>query len=87
MFLCWYHYEHENIGGYNSFFIVNYFWTAFVFFTADFGDIARAKFDSDVVGNYARPDVLKLTGNDYPLNPVIFSSGATTLEKMDNDNV
>lgn len=53
----------------------------------DFGDIARAKFDFDVVGHYARPDVLKLTVNDYPLNPVIFSSGTAAPEKMDSDNV
>ena len=57
------------------------------FFTADFGDIVRENFDFDVVGHYARPDVLKLTVNDYPLNPVIFSSGAAASEKMDSDNV
>ena len=61
--------------------------TPSIFFTPYFGDIAREKFDFDVVGHYARPDVLKLTVNDYPLNPVIFSSGATTSEKMENDNV
>eukprot|EP00928_Gymnodinium_smaydae_P049508 TRINITY_DN33238_c0_g1_i1.p1 TRINITY_DN33238_c0_g1~~TRINITY_DN33238_c0_g1_i1.p1 ORF type:complete len:335 (-),score=9.82 TRINITY_DN33238_c0_g1_i1:18-1022(-) len=41
----------------------------------DFGEIVRAKFDFDVVGHYARPEVLKLTVNDYPLNPVTFLQG------------
>ena len=57
---------------------MNYFLTASIFFTADFVDIARENFDFDVVGNYARPDVLKLTAKDYPLNLVIFFSGTTT---------
>ena len=47
----------------------------------------RAKIDFDVVGHYARPNVFKLTVNDYPLNPVIFSLGAVASEKMDIDNV
>ena len=66
---------------------MNYFLTASIFFTVYFGDIAREKNDFDVVGHYARPNVLKLTVNDYPLNLVIFSSGATASEKMDSDNV
>lgn len=53
----------------------------------DFGEIVRAKFDFDVVGHYARPEVLKLTVNDYPLNPVTFSSGIAASEKKDSENV
>ena len=87
MLLRRYHYEHENIGRYICCFIVNYFLTASIFFTVYFGDIAREKNDFDVVGNYVSLDVFKLTVNDYPLNPFIFSQGATTSEKMDNGNV
>lgn len=36
----------------------------------------RAKFDFDVVGHYARPEVLSLTVEDHPLNPVSFASAA-----------
>jgi len=53
----------------------------------DFGEIVRSKFDFDVVGHYARPDVLKLTVNDHPLNPVTFSSGTAALEKKNSENV
>nr|ABK24810.1 unknown [Picea sitchensis] len=56
-------------------------------YAKDFGEIVRAKFDFDVVGHYARPDVLKLTVNDHPLNPVTFSSGTAALEKKDSENV
>ena len=34
------------------------------------GEIARGKFDFDVVGHYARPDVFQLRVNDQPLLPV-----------------
>ncbi|MFO7984446.1 MAG: nitrilase-related carbon-nitrogen hydrolase [Desulfatiglandaceae bacterium] len=34
------------------------------------GEIARGKFDFDVVGHYARPDVFQLRVNDQPLVPV-----------------
>lgn len=36
----------------------------------DLADIARGKFDFDVVGHYARPDVFRLTVNDAPAVPV-----------------
>ncbi|ERN16211.1 hypothetical protein AMTR_s00030p00245870 [Amborella trichopoda] len=42
--------------------------------SGDFGEIVRAKFYFDVVGHYARPDVLSLTVKDYPLVPVSFAS-------------
>jgi nitrilase len=38
----------------------------------DLGDIARGKFDFDVVGHYARPDVFRLVVNDRPAAPVVF---------------
>jgi len=41
----------------------------------DLGDIARGKYDFDVVGHYARPDVFQLVVNERPLRPVV-SNGA-----------
>jgi nitrilase len=38
----------------------------------DLADIARGKFDFDVVGHYARPDVFKLCVNEKPASPVVF---------------
>ena len=38
--------------------------------TLDLGDIERGKFDFDVVGHYARPDVFQLTVNENPARPV-----------------
>jgi nitrilase len=43
----------------------------------DRGDLARAKFDFDVVGHYARPDVFRLEVNERPLKSVIFGREAT----------
>ncbi|PWA95325.1 bifunctional nitrilase/nitrile hydratase NIT4B [Artemisia annua] len=43
----------------------------------DLGDIARAKFDFDVVGHYARPEVLSLIVKDDPATPVTFTSEKT----------
>ncbi len=37
----------------------------------DLAEIVRAKFDFDVVGHYARPDVFQLTVNERPLLPVV----------------
>jgi nitrilase len=37
----------------------------------DLDDIARAKYDFDVVGHYARPDVFQLTVNKKPQRPVL----------------
>lgn len=39
----------------------------------DRADLARAKFDFDVVGHYARPDVFRLQVNERALNPVEFN--------------
>jgi nitrilase len=36
----------------------------------DLAEIARAKYDFDVTGHYARPDVFQLTVNDKPQKPV-----------------
>lgn len=38
----------------------------------DLADIARGKFDFDVVGHYARPDVFRLMVNERPAPPVVF---------------
>ena len=40
--------------------------------------IARGKYDLDVVGHYARPDIFKLTVDTRPKSPVCFA--AETLE-------
>ncbi len=43
----------------------------------DMGDIARGKFDFDVVGHYARPDVFQLRVNEQPRPPVVTEGEAT----------
>jgi nitrilase len=40
----------------------------------DRADLARAKFDFDVVGHYARPDVFRLEVNDRPMKSVAFTN-------------
>lgn len=40
----------------------------------DLGDVARGKYDMDVVGHYARPDVFQLHVNENPMPPVVFNS-------------
>ena len=37
----------------------------------DLGDVTRAKYDLDVVGNYARPDLFHLEINERPQKPVV----------------
>ena len=49
-------------------------------FYADLGEIVRAKFDFDVVGHYARPEVLSLVVNDKPQRPVSFTCAAEKIE-------
>ncbi|KAG6761880.1 hypothetical protein POTOM_035119 [Populus tomentosa] len=46
----------------------------------DLGEIARAKFDFDVVGHYSRPEVLSLTVRDHPTNAVLFTSVSAKLK-------
>jgi nitrilase len=38
----------------------------------DRADLARAKFDFDVVGHYSRPDVFRLEVNEHPMKVVVF---------------
>ncbi|MCE9566583.1 MAG: carbon-nitrogen hydrolase family protein [Planctomycetes bacterium] len=46
----------------------------------DRADLVRAKFDFDVVGHYARPDVFRLEVNERPMRPVVFTSAHETGE-------
>lgn len=45
----------------------------------DLDDIARSKFDFDVVGHYARPDVFRLHVNEQPTPPVTGASGPISI--------
>jgi nitrilase len=40
----------------------------------DMGEIVRSRFDFDVVGHYARPDVLQLRVNDAPTPSVVYTA-------------
>jgi nitrilase len=42
----------------------------------DLGEIARGKYDLDVAGHYARPDVFRLYVDERPMPPVVASRGA-----------
>src|SRR5215472_8770267 len=46
----------------------------------DMGDIARGKYDFDVVGHYARPDVFQLHVNEEPRPPVVGASDPIHIE-------
>ena len=37
---------------------------------SDFGEIVRGKYDLDVVGHYARPDIFQLHVDERPMQPV-----------------
>ncbi|CAI0398398.1 unnamed protein product [Linum tenue] len=52
----------------------NYEGEALISADLDLAEIARVKFDFDVVGHYARPDVFSLIVKDHPMNPVTFMS-------------
>jgi nitrilase len=41
----------------------------------DLGEVARGKFDFDVAGHYARPDVFRLIVNERPSPPVFYEKG------------
>jgi nitrilase len=41
----------------------------------DMAEIARGKYDFDVVGHYARPDIFELRVNERATSPVVFRSG------------
>ncbi len=43
----------------------------------DLDEIARGKYDLDVVGHYARPDVFRLHVNERPMPAVVAGAGAT----------
>ena len=43
----------------------------------DLADIARARFDFDAVGHYARPDVFRLSVDETPRQPVRFRNLAS----------
>ncbi|XP_027347477.1 bifunctional nitrilase/nitrile hydratase NIT4A isoform X2 [Abrus precatorius] len=58
----------------------NYDGEALISADLDLGEIARAKFDFDVVGHYSRPEVLSLIVKDHPTNPVTFTSTSTKVE-------
>jgi nitrilase len=48
----------------------NYEGEAILMAELDMGDIARGKYDFDVVGHYSRPDVFRLSVNEQPQPPV-----------------
>ncbi|GMG98427.1 hypothetical protein Nepgr_000267 [Nepenthes gracilis] len=60
----------------------NYDGEALISADLDLGEIARAKFDFDVVGHYSRPEVLSLTVKDQPASPVVFSSASEKSESF-----
>jgi nitrilase len=47
-----------------------------LFADLDFAEIARGKFDFDVAGHYARPDVFQLVVNEMPFHPVVTKNDA-----------
>src|SRR5205085_1468132 len=53
----------------------------------DRSDLARAKFDFDVVGHYARPDVFRLHVNEQPMKPVVFDDAASVPHRATLDFV
>lgn len=45
--------------------------------------LARGKFDFDVAGHYARPDVFSLRVNERPMRPVVFDAPASAQASFD----
>ncbi|XP_074268135.1 bifunctional nitrilase/nitrile hydratase NIT4B [Silene latifolia] len=64
----------------------NYEGEALISADLDLGDIARAKFDFDVVGHYSRPEILSLTVKDHPISPVTFTSESEKAEKSEGSH-
>lgn len=56
----------------------NYAGEALISADLDLGEVVRAKFDFDVVGHYARPEVLSLIVKDHPVSSVSFTSTSST---------
>jgi nitrilase len=50
----------------------------------DLNEIPKSKYDFDVVGHYARPDVFRLHVNTRPMPPVMISSGSC-VDPFDED--
>jgi predicted amidohydrolase len=48
-----------------------------LFAELDLADVARAKYDFDVVGHYARPDLFRLEVDELPRKPVVSTSHDT----------
>ncbi|KAG6417265.1 hypothetical protein SASPL_119419 [Salvia splendens] len=59
----------------------NYDGEALISADLDLGEVARAKFDFDVVGHYARPEILSLVVKDHPMAPVSFVSASENPHK------
>jgi len=47
----------------------------------DLGDVARGKYDFDVAGHYARPDIFRLHVNERPQPAVVTESGTPSAER------
>jgi len=45
-----------------------------LFANLDLAEVAKGKFDFDVVGHYARPDVFQLLVNEKPQPPLTFGN-------------
>ena len=57
-----------------------------LFADLDLADVARAKYDFDVTGHYARPDLFRLEVNENAQEPVVRSgrdTNATAQAKLD----
>ncbi len=51
--------------------------------TLDLDEVARGKFDFDVAGHYARPDVFQLTVDTRPKDPVVWRRDEPSSQKPD----
>ena len=48
----------------------------------DLAEVARGKYDFDVAGHYARPDVFRLTVNERPAPAVVFQSESDNPDRV-----